>query len=133
MDKYLCQEALIRLCRKGRIILEENSLVRCARQVGKSSNIRHLSSYGGQSEFTISNLFQAPHIIQHTDRRLRAEDMIAEGDDGFGGKMGFEGVDQEICLKQDAMVEGGNILISMMMGDEPADSFYLCGCEAIDL
>ena len=24
MDKYLCQEALIRLCRKGRIILEEN-------------------------------------------------------------------------------------------------------------
>ena len=70
MDKYLCQEALIRLCRKGRIILEENSLVRCARQVGKSSNIRHLSSYGGQSEFTISNLFQAPHIIQHTDRRL---------------------------------------------------------------
>ena len=24
MDKYLCQEALIRLCRKGRMILEEN-------------------------------------------------------------------------------------------------------------
>ena len=58
--------------------------------------------------------------------------MIAEGDDGFGGKMVFEGVDQEISLKQDAMVEAGNILISMMMGDEPADSFYMCGCEAID-
>ncbi len=47
--------------------------------------------------------------------------MIAEGDDGFGGKVGFEGVDQEISLKQDAVVEGGNILISMVMGDEPAD------------
>ena len=47
--------------------------------------------------------------------------MIAEGDDGFGGKVGFEGVDQEISLKQDAMVEGGNILISMVMRDEPAD------------
>ena len=58
--------------------------------------------------------------------------MIAEGDDGFGGKMVFEGVDQEISLKQNAVVEAGNILISMMMGDEPADSFYLCGCEAID-
>ena len=47
--------------------------------------------------------------------------MIAEGDDGFGGKVGFEGVDQEISLKQDAVVEGGNILISMVMRDEPAD------------
>ena len=47
--------------------------------------------------------------------------MIAGGDDGFGGKVGFEGVDQEISLKQDAVVEGGNILISMVMGDEPAD------------
>ena len=60
------------------------------------------------------------------------EDMIPEGDNGFGGKMAFEGVDQKISLKQDAMVEAGNILISMMMGDEPADSFYLCGCESID-
>lgn len=50
--------------------------------------------------------------------------MIAEGDDGFGGKMGFEGVDQEICLKQDAMVEAGYIRISMVMRDEPADSLY---------
>ena len=47
--------------------------------------------------------------------------MIAEGDDAFGSKVGFEGVDQEISLKQDAVVEGGNILISMVMGDEPAD------------
>ena len=47
--------------------------------------------------------------------------MIAEGNDGFRGKVGFEGVDQEISLKQDAVVEGGNILISMVMGDEPAD------------
>ena len=47
--------------------------------------------------------------------------MIAEGDDGFGGKVGFEGVDQEISLKQNAVVEGGNILISMVMRDEPAD------------
>lgn len=47
--------------------------------------------------------------------------MIAEGNYGFGGKMGFEGVDQEICFEQNAMVEGGYILISMVMGDEPAD------------
>ena len=47
--------------------------------------------------------------------------MIAEGDNGFGGKMCFEGVDQEICFKQNVVVEGGNILISMMMRDEPAD------------
>ena len=47
--------------------------------------------------------------------------MIAEGNDGFRGKMGFEGVDQEISLKQDAVVEAGNILISMVMRDEPAD------------
>lgn len=107
-------------------------LVRGARQVGKSSNIRHLSSYGGRVSSLSPIYSKPPHIIQHTDRRLRAEDMIAEGDDGFGGKMGFEGVDQEICLKQDAVVEAGNILISMMMGDEPADSFYLCGCESIN-
>ena len=43
--------------------------------------------------------------------------MIAEGDNGFGGKVGFEGVDQEICFEQDAVVEAGNILISMMMGN----------------
>ncbi|CUQ25890.1 Uncharacterised protein [Segatella copri] len=30
------------------------------------------------------------------------------------------------------MVEAGNILISMMMGNEPADSFYLYGCESIN-
>ena len=47
--------------------------------------------------------------------------MIAEGNNGFGGKMVFEGVDQEISLKQDAVVEAGNILISMVMGNEPAD------------
>ena len=58
--------------------------------------------------------------------------MIAEGNNGFGGKMVFEGVDQEICFKQDAVVEAGYILICMVMGDEPADSFYLCGCESID-
>ena len=57
--------------------------------------------------------------------------MIAEGDDAFGGKVGFEGVDQEICFEQNAVVEAGNILISMMMGNEPADSFYMCGCESI--
>lgn len=50
--------------------------------------------------------------------------MIAEGDNGFGGKMGFEGVDQEISLEQNAVVEGGYILISMVMRDEPADSLY---------
>ena len=58
--------------------------------------------------------------------------MIAEGDNGFGGKMVFEGVDQEISLEQNAVVEAGNILISMVMGDKPTDSFYLCGCESID-
>lgn len=57
--------------------------------------------------------------------------MIAEGDDAFGGKVGFEGIHQEICFEQNAVVEAGNILISMMMGNEPADSFYLCGCESI--
>lgn len=57
--------------------------------------------------------------------------MIAEGDDAFKSKMVFEGIDQEICLEQNAVVEAGNILISMMMGNEPADSFYLCGCESI--
>lgn len=57
--------------------------------------------------------------------------MIAEGDDAFKSKMVFEGIHQEICFKQNAVVEAGNILISMMMGNEPADSFYLCGCESI--
>ena len=56
--------------------------------------------------------------------------MIAEGDDAFGSKVVFEGIDQEICFEQNAMVQAGNILISMMMGNEPADSFYLCGCES---
>ena len=58
--------------------------------------------------------------------------MIAEGDDAFGSKVGFEGIDQEICFEQNAMVEAGYILISMMMGDELADSFCLCGCESIN-
>lgn len=57
--------------------------------------------------------------------------MIAEGDDTFKSKMVFEGIHQEICFEQNAVVEAGNILISMMMGNEPADSFYLCGCESI--
>ena len=43
--------------------------------------------------------------------------MIAEGDDAFKSKMVFEGIDQEICLEQNAVVEAGNILISMMMGN----------------
>ena len=132
MDKYLSRSIDQTLQERKDNPRRKPLLVRGTRQVGKSSTIRHLSSYGEQSEFTISNLFQAPHIIQHTDRRRRTEDMIAEGDDGFGGKMVFEGIHQEISLKQDAVVEAGNILISMMMGDEPADSFYLCGCEAID-
>ena len=58
--------------------------------------------------------------------------MIAEGDDAFGSKVGFEGVDQEICFEQNVVVEAGNILISMMMGNEPADSFCLRGCESIN-
>ena len=58
--------------------------------------------------------------------------MIAEGDDAFGSKVGFEGIHQEICFEQNAMVEAGYILISMMMGNEPADSFYLCGCESFN-
>ena len=57
--------------------------------------------------------------------------MIAEGDDAFGSKVGFEGIHQEVCFEQNAVVKAGNILISMMMGNEPADSFYLCGCESI--
>lgn len=57
--------------------------------------------------------------------------MVAEGDDAFGSKMVFEGIDQEISFEQNAVIEAGNILISMMMGYEPADSFYLCGCESI--
>lgn len=57
--------------------------------------------------------------------------MIAEGDDAFKSKMVFEGIHQEICFEQNAVVEAGNILISMMMGNEPADSFYLFGCESI--
>ena len=55
--------------------------------------------------------------------------MIAEGDDAFGSKVGFEGIHQEICFEQNAMVEAGNILISMMMCDEPADSFCLRGAS----
>ena len=58
--------------------------------------------------------------------------MVTERGDGFGGKVVFEGVDQEISLKQDAVVERGNILISVVMSDEPADPFYLCGCESVD-
>lgn len=58
--------------------------------------------------------------------------MIAEGDDAFKSKMVFEGIDQKISFEQNAVVEAGNILISMMMGNEPADSFYLCGCESIN-
>ena len=58
--------------------------------------------------------------------------MIAEGDDAFGSKVGFKGIHQEICFEQNAVVEAGYILISMMMGNEPADSFYLCGCESIN-
>ena len=50
--------------------------------------------------------------------------MIAEGDDAFGSKVVFEGIDQEISFKQNAVVEAGNIFISMMMSNEPADSFY---------
>ena len=50
--------------------------------------------------------------------------MIAEGDDTFKSKMVFEGIHQEISFEQNAVVEAGNILISMMMGNEPADSFY---------
>jgi len=49
--------------------------------------------------------------------------MIAEGDDAFKSKMVFEGIHQEICFEQNAVVEAGYILISMMMGNEPADSF----------
>ncbi len=58
--------------------------------------------------------------------------MVAEGDDAFGSKVGFEGIHQEISFEQNAVVEAGNILISMMMGNESADSFYLCGCESIN-
>ena len=57
--------------------------------------------------------------------------MVAEGDDTFKSKMVFEGIDQKISFEQNAVVEAGNIFISMMMGNEPADSFYLCGCESI--
>ena len=55
--------------------------------------------------------------------------MIAEGDDAFGSKVGFEGIHQEICFEQNAMVEAGYILISMVMGNEPADSFCLRGAS----
>ena len=57
--------------------------------------------------------------------------MVAEGDDAFGSKVVFEGIDQEICFEQNAVVEAGYILISMMMGNEPADSFSLRGSESI--
>lgn len=69
MDKYLSRSIDQTLQERKDNPRRKPLLVRGARQVGKSSTIRHLSSYGGQSEFTISNLFQAPHIIQHTDRR----------------------------------------------------------------
>ena len=36
--------------------------------------------------------------------------MVAEGDDAFGSKVGFEGIHQEICFEQNAMVEAGYIL-----------------------
>ena len=55
--------------------------------------------------------------------------MVAEGDDAFGSKVGFEGIDQEICFEQNAVVEAGYILISMMMSNEPADSFCLRGAS----
>ena len=48
--------------------------------------------------------------------------MIAEGDDAFGSKVGFEGIHQEICFEQNAVVEAGNILISMMMAMRHASS-----------
>ena len=53
------------------------------------------------------SLFQSPHIIQHTNSWLRAEYMIAEGDDAFGGKVVIEGIDQEICFEQNAIIEAG--------------------------
>ena len=55
--------------------------------------------------------------------------MIAEGDDAFGGKVVIEGIDREICFEQNAIIEAGYILISMMMGNEPADSFCLRGAS----
>ena len=55
--------------------------------------------------------------------------MIAEGDDAFGGKVVFEGIDQEICFEQNAIIEAGYIFISMMMSNEPADSFCLRGAS----
>ena len=58
--------------------------------------------------------------------------MVAEGDDAFGSKVGFEGIHQKICFEQNAVVEAGNIMISMMMGNEPSDSFCLRGCESIN-
>ena len=57
--------------------------------------------------------------------------MIAEGDDAFGSKVGFKEFTRKSASEQNAVVEAGNILISMMMGNEPADSFHLCGCESI--
>ena len=55
--------------------------------------------------------------------------MVAEGDDAFGGKVVFGGIDQEICFEQNAIIEAGYILISMMMSNEPADSFCLRGAS----
>ena len=69
MDKYLSRSIDQALQEWKDYPRRKPLLVRGARQVGKSSSIRHLSSYGGQSEFTISNLFQSPHIIQHADGR----------------------------------------------------------------
>ena len=55
--------------------------------------------------------------------------MVAEGDDAFGSKVGFEGIHQEICFEQNVIIEPGYILISMMMSNEPADSFCLRGAS----
>ena len=55
--------------------------------------------------------------------------MIAEGDDAFGGEVVIEGIDQEICFEQNAIIEAGYILISMMMSNEPADPFCLRGAS----
>lgn len=46
--------------------------------------------------------------------------MVAEGDDAFKSKMVFEGIHQEISFEQNAVVEAGYILISMMMGNYSA-------------
>ena len=35
--------------------------------------------------------------------------MVAEGDDAFGSKMVFEGIDQEISFEQNAVIEAFNL------------------------